>query len=591
MIPQRGARPQQFIIGNDETESELSVESRSFLNWVNDQVRKRPKRSSINVTENEEKHSMIWRMFMSVTMESAVFTGKNYLDNCHSITNTKDLTLKQMFDISARLVSEQDEISGMETIGWEKPAWKFMSLIGDERVINLQRTKVYVFSDSVLCLGKTFENIQSNDAWEERLGWFKSSPVYRNFDRIDGEPMEFEWNNFPGFNTLQLSEEAKSFLFRLGETPENFTGRILFLSMFNDISCGSRDNEKEYLSNAQLVSQNAKRFGTRQWSFIGPRSEKKWYSISENSPQGEWDKMAERMMLEFAESGHPFFRATSPLSRGQLKSKGHGKLSIHYAADLETIETRIVASVNQLSVYGAVAEMCEEYETLHDRTVQPVVGRQSSSSFVPNVIKTEMHLDCDDLARKDLLSQQNGERIEKLSQQDKLSKFCMDAGFLNVVEIGQYFMTKDTAEFSQFRAAACREYTLPRDEKPSQPKGWIQGNTKIGPVLEVATSCLHGKHGVEIRIVSLNKDNSHSCVRISHGSNKFVMNLNNNDQEVPEVQLAEYALKLDVKDFACRSKAKAKPQRREPAGYSPRIIPMNRRNWIDIEPVKRSLSA
>ena len=209
---------------------------------------------------------------MSVTMESAVFTGKNYLDNCHSITNTKDLTLKQMFDISARLVSEQDEISGMETIGWEKPAWKFMSLIGDERVINLQRTKVYVFSDSVLCLGKTFENIQSNDAWEERLGWFKSSPVYRNFDRIDGEPMEFEWNNFPGFNTLQLSEEAKSFLLRLGETPENFTGRILFLSMFNDISCGSRDNEKEYLSNAQSRFSKCKKIWNRTmviyWSWF-----------------------------------------------------------------------------------------------------------------------------------------------------------------------------------------------------------------------------------------------------------------------------------------------------------------------------------
>ena len=68
-----------------------------------------------------------------------------------------------------------------------------MSLIGDERVINLQRTKVYVFSVSVLCLGKIHENPQSNDAWEDRLGWFKSSPVYRNFDGIDGEPMEFEW--------------------------------------------------------------------------------------------------------------------------------------------------------------------------------------------------------------------------------------------------------------------------------------------------------------------------------------------------------------------------------------------------------------
>ena len=106
-IPQGEIRPQQFIIGNDETESELSAESRSFLNRVNDQVRKRQKRSSMNVTENGEKQSMIWGMHMSVTMESAVFKGKNYLDNCHSITNTKNLTLKQMFDISARLVSEK----------------------------------------------------------------------------------------------------------------------------------------------------------------------------------------------------------------------------------------------------------------------------------------------------------------------------------------------------------------------------------------------------------------------------------------------------------------------------------------------------
>ena len=154
--------------------------------------------------------------------------------------------------------------------------------------------------------------------------------------------------------------------------------------------------------------------------------------------------------------------------------------------------------------------MCEEYETLHVRSGQPFVGRKSSSSFVPSVIKTEMLLDCDDLARKDLLLQQYGEIIEKLSQQDKLSIFCVDARFLNVVEIGQYFMTKDTADFSQFYAVACRENTLPRDEESSQPKGWIQGNTKIGTVLEVTTCCLQGKYGVEIRIKSLNRDNSHS---------------------------------------------------------------------------------
>ena len=98
-------------------------------------------------------------------------------------------------------------------------------MIGDERVINLQRTKVHVFSDSELCLVKILETSQSNDAWEERLGSLKSSQNYRNFDRIDGEPMEFEWNISQDTIRWQLSEEVKRLLLRLDETPENFTGR------------------------------------------------------------------------------------------------------------------------------------------------------------------------------------------------------------------------------------------------------------------------------------------------------------------------------------------------------------------------------
>ena len=139
-----------------------------------------------------------------------------------------------MIDISTKLVSEQDEISRLETIGWENHSWKYLSSIGDGRVINLQRTKVYVFSDSVLCFRKIFENPQSNDAWEQRLGRLKSSSKYRNFDRIDGEPNGIRVEYFPGFNTLQLCNKVKSLLSRLDATPENFTGRILL--MFNDNS-------------------------------------------------------------------------------------------------------------------------------------------------------------------------------------------------------------------------------------------------------------------------------------------------------------------------------------------------------------------
>ena len=134
-------------------------------------------------------------------------------------------------------------------------------------------------------------------------------------------------------------------------------------------------------------------------------------------------------------------------------------------------------------------------------------------------------------------------------------------------------MTKDTEEFSQFTdSVACREYTLPRDEEASEPKGWIRGNTKIGPVLEVATCCLQGKYGVEIRTKSVNKDNSHSRVRISHGLKQVGHELEQQRAGYFRSAVEEYALKLNAGDFASRSKAKAKPQQRDSASSSTTTI-------------------
>ena len=204
-------------------------------------------------------------------------------------------------------------------------------------------------------------------------------------------------------------------------------------------------------------------------------------------------------------------------------------------------------------------------------------------------MKTHIPL-TDDPAQKEFLLQRYRERVERLSQQNRVIEICTDAGFLNTVEVGQYFMTKDTEEFSQFSdSVACREYTLPRDEDLSELKGWIRGNTKIGPVLEVTTCCLQGKYGVEIRTKSVSKDNSHSWVRITHDLNKLVTNLNNrdqddNEQETSETQFEEYVLKLNAGDFASRSKAKAKPQRRTSACSSTRTVPIWERTWTDIEP-------
>ena len=304
MIHDGSVKPEK-LNHQEEADSETFVmdsDAAEFVNKVKDQVRNRQKRMS-NVAESGEEHSIIWRMFMAATMNAAAFMGKNFSTIQNFIMNSEDLTLKQMFDVTAQLVNDQEEIHGLDKIQWGKNSWRQLSLIGDETVINLQRTEVYVFSDSVLCLGRILQHPDSNEAWKNRIAGVKAEKSYRDYDGINGEPTEFEWNIFPGFTT-----------FDLGETPETFTGRILFMSMFNDISCDRKGNKDECLKNAESVKVLARRFGIGQWSFIGPGSEKKWYS-SENSPQGAWDNIAEQMLLEFAESGHPTFRATTPLSR------------------------------------------------------------------------------------------------------------------------------------------------------------------------------------------------------------------------------------------------------------------------------------
>ena len=234
------------------------------------------------------------------------------------------------------------------------------------------------------------------------------------------------------------------------------------------------------------------------------------------------------MMITFGESGHPVFRATSPLSRGTLKSKGGGKLSIHFCPAGDTIGTvlRTLISVNQLSIYGAVSDLCEDNGICQTSTGRPVLAEQSDPLFAPaKLLMTTPTPSTEDLAQEDFL-QKYQERVERLSQQNRLMKICTDAGFLKTVEVGQYLMTKDTDEFSQFTEPVTRrEYTLPRDEKSSDPKGWNRGNTKIGPVLEVTTSYLQGKIGVETRVESVNEDNSHSWVRNSHRLNKLVTDL------------------------------------------------------------------
>ena len=183
---------------------------------------------------------------MATTLNAATFMGKNYSTMQNVVKNEESLTLKQMFDVTAQMVHNEEEIYCLDKIVYQKNSWTQLSLINDPVIINLQSTKVYVFSDSVLCLGKVLQHPECNEAWKNRVAGVRAERSYRDFEDVSGESTEFEWNIFPGFTSLQLCDKISNLLSSLGQSPETFTGRILFMSMFNDISCDRYDNKDEF---------------------------------------------------------------------------------------------------------------------------------------------------------------------------------------------------------------------------------------------------------------------------------------------------------------------------------------------------------
>ena len=159
---------------------------------------------------------------------------------------------------------------------WEKYSWTRLSLIGDETVINLQRTKVYVFSDSVLCLGRVLQHPDSNEAWKNRVAGIQSERSYRDYDAINGESTEFVWNIFPGFTTLQLCDKISDLLSDYGTKHQKVSQEEFYLCQCSMTSLVTEKATKmNAWQNAEVCESTfARRFGIGQWSFIGPGSEK-----------------------------------------------------------------------------------------------------------------------------------------------------------------------------------------------------------------------------------------------------------------------------------------------------------------------------
>ena len=368
-------------------------------------------RSPTDDLNDLDDNNAFWSIFMNVTLQAAVHLGRDFLENLRFTKNQLLKSAKQLFQVTEKLIKDQTEISGLTTIDCKEPPWRSTTLLCDKanEITNAKPT----YSDSVLCLGSISD--QPVEAWKNTIKWYWENRYLKDLDRIDGEPMELEWKIFSGFTTMGILEEIQKCMTELQCAPEQFKGRLIFMSMYNDTVWRDRGNTEKCIMNSVTVANCARRFLLGRWSFSGLGSEKKWCGTCWDKPDGDWDKTAELMMLNFEESGHPIFRATSALERGELRSNAKGKKSIHFNGCKETIELilRTLLSVNQLCIYGAVvagkSAANEDLESMDIPTELPVSDPSANAELQGNLL------------------QDYDIKFEQLSEDQRLSKLCSDA--------------------------------------------------------------------------------------------------------------------------------------------------------------------
>ena len=231
------------------------------------------------------------------------------------------------------------------------------------------------------------------------------------------ECTELEWKIFLGITTLGLLENIQNLYLQC--EPEHFNERIIFMSVYNDNVWQAKRNKEQCEHKSLTVADYARKFPRGHWSFLGPGSEEKWDGTYTDNPDRSWDRMAEEMMANFSGSGHPRFRVTSAFERGELGCKRGGKKTLHFNGGHERI------SANKLSIYGAIADVCDEVP---------------KGIRAPGKLAAPQHMEKMEIPHRLLYSREfyqsaamekpsTGIRAKNRTFVQKLSKLCSDAGF------------------------------------------------------------------------------------------------------------------------------------------------------------------
>ena len=212
---------------------------------------------------------------------------------------------------------DQTEIGGLTTIDYKEPTWKSTTLLCDT-AIEITNAKTYVFADWVLWVGSISD--QPVEAWKNKIKWYLELAI----SKIWIELIESQWNSSGNIPRIPYNGHPR----RDSKIYDWITVWAWAVRRKDHLHVnvqwhymGEQGNTEKCETNSVTVANSARRFPLGRWSFLELGSEKKWYGTYSDKPDGKWDKTAERMMLNFAESGHPIFRATSALERGELRSK------------------------------------------------------------------------------------------------------------------------------------------------------------------------------------------------------------------------------------------------------------------------------
>ena len=191
---------EKFIVGSETTE---------FVNKVKNQVRIRQEKNVKHCRELYRTFDSLGNVY-GYNIECSHIHGKELFHDANVVQNEEKITLKQMFDITAQMINNDEEIYCLDKIEYQRNTWTQLSLINDPVVIGLQSAKVYVFSDSVLCLGKVLQHPECNEAWKNRVAGVRAEKNYSDFDDVKGESAEFEWNISQG--SQRCSSATKSII-------------------------------------------------------------------------------------------------------------------------------------------------------------------------------------------------------------------------------------------------------------------------------------------------------------------------------------------------------------------------------------------